>query len=68
LTLYGISTHIGQRQKIIRLLVKEVIVGKDVITIKHSIPKQTAPSGNSQLLKATDKRDASQTDESYLYV
>jgi len=60
------SLDIGQRQKIIRLLVKEVIVGKDVITIKHSIPKQTAPSGNSQLLKTPDKPDASQTDESYL--
>jgi site-specific DNA recombinase len=30
--------NILERQKILRLLVKEVLVGKDTITIKHSIP------------------------------
>src|SRR5665811_1541307 len=33
------TLDIGQRQRIMRLLVKEVIVGKDLITIKHSIPR-----------------------------
>jgi site-specific DNA recombinase len=30
------TLDVGQRQRIMRLLVKEVIVGKDLITIKHS--------------------------------
>ena len=41
------TLDIGQRQKIMRLLVKEVIVGKDLITIKHSIPVQAAPTGGN---------------------
>jgi len=41
------TLDIGQRQRIMRLLVKEVIVGKDLITIKHSIPGQTAPTGGN---------------------
>ena len=32
------TTDVLERQKILRLLVKEVVVGKDSITIKHSIP------------------------------
>jgi site-specific DNA recombinase len=32
------TLDIGERQKILRLLVKEVLVGKDTITIRHSIP------------------------------
>jgi len=32
------SLNVLQRQKILRLLVKEVQVGKDIIKIKHSIP------------------------------
>jgi site-specific DNA recombinase len=34
-----------ERQKIVRLLVKDVLVGEDTITIRHSIPM---PSGSSQ--------------------
>ncbi len=34
-----------ERQKIVRLLVKDVLVGEDTITIRHSIP---IPSGSSQ--------------------
>lgn len=40
------TLDIGERQRIMKLLVKEIIVGKDTITIKHSIPGQSAPSGN----------------------
>jgi len=39
-----------ERQKIVRLLVKEVLVGEDTITIRHSIP---LPSGS------LDKEDQS---------
>ena len=34
-----------ERQKIVRLLVKDVLVGEDIITIRHSIP---IPSGLPQ--------------------
>src|SRR6516162_3746238 len=34
-----------ERQKIVRLLVKDILVGEDTITIRHSIP---IPSGSPQ--------------------
>jgi site-specific DNA recombinase len=36
----------GERQRIVKLLVKEVIVGENTVTIKHSIPGHPGPSGN----------------------
>jgi site-specific DNA recombinase len=38
------TLDIPERQRIVRLLVKEVLVGDDTITIRHSIPIPTAPS------------------------
>jgi site-specific DNA recombinase len=35
-----------ERQKIVRLLVKEILVGEDTITIRHSIPIPAAPPQN----------------------
>jgi site-specific DNA recombinase len=35
-----------ERQKIVRLLVKEILVGEDTITIRHSIPIPSAPPQN----------------------
>ncbi|MBV9483452.1 MAG: recombinase family protein [Acidobacteria bacterium] len=35
-----------ERQKIVRLLVKEILVGEDTITIRHSISIPSAPSQN----------------------
>ena len=35
-----------ERQKIVRLLVKEIVVGEDAITIRHSIPIPAAPTQN----------------------
>jgi site-specific DNA recombinase len=35
-----------ERQKIVRLLVKDVLVGEDAITIRHSIPIPSGPSQN----------------------
>ena len=35
-----------ERQKIVRLLVKDVLVGEDTITIRHSIPIPSGPSQN----------------------
>jgi site-specific DNA recombinase len=39
------TLSVMERQKIVRLLVKDVLVGEDTITIRHSIP---IPSGSSQ--------------------
>src|SRR5215475_7782466 len=35
-----------ERQKIVRLLVKEILVGEDATTIRHSIPIPAAPTQN----------------------
>lgn len=40
------ALDIAERQRIVRLLVKEVLVGDDTIIIRHSIPIPTAPVGN----------------------
>jgi site-specific DNA recombinase len=43
------ALNVTDRQKILRLLVKEVLVGQDTITIRHSIPviNREPPSGSS---------------------
>jgi len=61
------SLEVGQRQKILRLLVKEILVGKETLTIRHSIPTPhsgsdgssepipvppSSPSGASYLLRS----------------
>jgi site-specific DNA recombinase len=38
---------VAERQRIVRLLVKEVVVGHDNITIRHSIPTAVPSSGSS---------------------
>jgi site-specific DNA recombinase len=38
------SMDIGERQRIVRLLVKEVIVGPEAITIRHCLPMPPNPS------------------------
>ena len=40
------SVSVMERQKIVRLLVKEILVGEDTITIRHSIPILPAPPQN----------------------
>ena len=39
------TLDVRERQQILRLLVKEILVGEDTITIRHSIP---IPSGSPQ--------------------
>ena len=41
------TLDIAERQRIVRLLVKEVLVTEDKITIRHSIPISGAPGGGS---------------------
>src|ERR1700724_2570957 len=40
------SLSVIERQKVVRLLVKEILVGEDTITIRHSIPIPSAPPQN----------------------
>lgn len=42
------TLDISERQKILRLLAKEVLVGKDTLTIRHSIPiSRSGPDGGT---------------------
>jgi len=40
------SLNVVDRQKILRLVVKEILVGHDTVTIKHSIPASSSPRRN----------------------
>src|SRR6202167_5071029 len=40
------TLSVMERQKIVRLLVKEILVGEDTITIRHSIPIPSGPPQN----------------------
>ncbi len=40
------SLEVGERQKILRLLIKEILVGKETLTIRHSIPTPHSGSGS----------------------
>jgi site-specific DNA recombinase len=42
------NLDVQERQRIVRLLVKEVLVGDDTIVIRHSIPMPTKPSNSDR--------------------
>ncbi|MFQ5937828.1 MAG: recombinase family protein [Acidiferrobacterales bacterium] len=42
------NLDVQERQRIVRLLVKEVLVGDDTIVIRHSIPTPTKPSNSDR--------------------
>jgi site-specific DNA recombinase len=42
------TLDMSERQRIVRLLVKEVLVGDDTITIRHSIPIPAGPSSGGE--------------------
>ena len=46
------TLSVAERQRIVRLVVKEVLVGDDNITIRHSIPIPTGPPPNGGLPKS----------------
>ena len=57
------TLDIAERQRIVRLLVKEILVTEDKITIRHSIPISGSPGGGPD----PSKRDnGGSDDESYL--
>jgi site-specific DNA recombinase len=39
------TLQVQERQRVVRLLVKEILVGDDTIIIRHSIPLPASPSG-----------------------
>jgi len=41
------TLDVNERQRIVRLLVKEILVGDDAIVIRHSIPVTTSPAGDA---------------------
>jgi site-specific DNA recombinase len=48
------SLDVIERQRIVRLLVKEVLVGDDAIVIRHSIPVTTSPAGDAGPSKSSN--------------
>src|SRR5215470_9140899 len=44
------SLSVVDRQKIVRLLVKEILIGEDTITIRHSIPIPSSQNGGAEPL------------------
>ena len=58
------SLDIHERQRIVRLLVKEVLVGDDTIVIRHSIPVTATPPRNEEPPDPSEKSPPS--DEGYL--
>jgi site-specific DNA recombinase len=60
------ALDIKEKKKILRLLVKEVIVGDDIIEIKHSIPiKEAVNEGNEKSYQLC-KRSTISAAEQYL--
>ena len=63
------TLSINERQRIVRLVVKDVLIGEDTITIRHSIPVQQGPpqdgctppsqTGNSNYLLCKGRDDRS---------
>jgi site-specific DNA recombinase len=51
---------IEQRQQVLRLLVREVLVGEDQITIRHSIPAPQGHQPTSSSLRSGSQRSACQ--------
>ena len=53
------TLSITERQRIVRLVVKDVLIGDDTITIRHSIPvpKQSPPQDGNQPPSRTDSQN-----------
>lgn len=60
------SLDIAERQRIVRLLVKEVLVGDDTIIIRHSIPIPTGPSSGGDTDAGSERPAASSGESSLL--
>ncbi len=60
------TLSVPERQKVVRMVVREVIVGSDIITVKHSIPIQSSGGGSNiqsyLLRKGSNKSHAREYD------
>ena len=54
----GEKLTVEQRQQIIRLVVREVLIGEDDVTIRHSIPTPTRDHPPGYLLRLGSREDA----------
>ena len=59
------TLDIEERQRIVRLVIKEILVGNDTIVIQHSIPLSATPS-NGNDVQSTPSAAGSSDDRSYL--
>ena len=59
------TLDVSERQRVLRLLVKDILVGDDKIVIRHSIPLPTNPSGGDSQ-KADSPGPSPTQSESYL--
>ena len=59
------TLDIEGRQRIVRLVIKEILVGNDAIIIRHSIPLSTMPS-NGNDCRSTPSGSGAPGDGSYL--
>src|SRR5512134_3761185 len=57
------SLDVQDRQRIVRLVVKEILVGDDAITIRHAIPIPPGPPNDTP---SSPRSTRSPTDQSYL--
>ena len=53
----GENLTVEQRQQIIRLVVREVLIGEDDVTIRHSIPTPTRDQPPGYLLRSGSRED-----------
>jgi len=61
------TLDVRERQRIARLLIKEVVVGHDSITIRHSIPNAVrSPGGNQGPSKALESTEKTESGKNYL--
>ncbi len=61
------SLDVGQRQKILRLLVKEILVGKETIAIRHSIPAPHSGGGSDRFPEPAPVSPIPPTDAGWCY-
>ncbi len=49
------TLDIQERQRIVRLIVKEILIGDDSIIVRHSIPVSQPPNDNDPSRRQTDR-------------
>jgi site-specific DNA recombinase len=59
------TLDIQERQRIVRLVIKEILIGDDTIVIRHSIPLSSMPP-NGDDSRSTSSTPAASGDGSYL--